>query len=59
MENGRMVKFIMQFAHKVVLYLCLCKVTTSTTAFTADMAASNSLKKRLSYWKILQRKIYI
>lgn len=45
MENGRMVKFIMQFAHKVVLYLCLCKVTTSTAAFTADRAAGNSLKK--------------
>lgn len=57
--DGWMVKFIMQFAHKVVLYLCLCKVTTSTTAFTADRAAGNSLKKWLSYWKILQRKIYI
>lgn len=59
MENGWMVKFIMQFAHKVVLYLCLCKVTTSTTAFTADRAAGNSPKKWLSYWKILQRRIYI
>lgn len=50
-KYGWMVKFIMQFVHKVVLYLCLCKVTTSTTAFTADRAAGNSPKKWLSYWK--------